>query len=105
MNQICRICYCIDEDCNWCIVLIGEPCSWTEADLCSACASFAQEDEYRAYLRGQKAWDMGVARGGSIPGRIELHRHATACLRVWARLKRKRLSCVAVAQPQQPTIA
>lgn len=34
----CRICGCTDEDCSDCIVRTGEPCTWVEPDLCSACA-------------------------------------------------------------------
>lgn len=33
----CRKCGCTDEDCRQCIAKTGEPCSWVEADLCSAC--------------------------------------------------------------------
>jgi hypothetical protein len=33
----CRVCGCTDEDCSGCVRRTGEPCSWVEADLCSAC--------------------------------------------------------------------
>jgi hypothetical protein len=33
----CRICRCTDDDCRQCIEKTGEPCSWVEDDLCSAC--------------------------------------------------------------------
>ncbi len=33
----CRVCGCTDDDCRQCIEKTGEPCSWVEADLCSAC--------------------------------------------------------------------
>lgn len=36
----CRSCGCTDDDCSHCIELTGEPCSWVEPDLCSACAMF-----------------------------------------------------------------
>ena len=35
----CRVCGCIDLDCEECIRRTGEPCSWVEADLCSACVA------------------------------------------------------------------
>lgn len=34
----CRVCGCIDLDCEDCIRRTGEPCRWVEKDLCSACA-------------------------------------------------------------------
>jgi len=33
----CRICGCTDGDCRRCIEKTGQPCSWVEDDLCSAC--------------------------------------------------------------------
>lgn len=33
----CRVCGCTDADCHECIARTGEPCSWVEPDLCSAC--------------------------------------------------------------------
>ena len=36
--QVCRVCGCHDLDCSGCIERTGEPCSWIEDDLCSACA-------------------------------------------------------------------
>lgn len=33
----CRVCGCTDDNCATCIERTGEPCSWVEADLCSAC--------------------------------------------------------------------
>jgi hypothetical protein len=35
----CRICGCTDLDCSQCIAKTGSPCSWVEADLCSACCT------------------------------------------------------------------
>lgn len=37
-NNVCRECGCTDDDCSGCIERTGEPCSWIEEDLCSACA-------------------------------------------------------------------
>ena len=34
----CRVCGCTDDDCSQCIEKTGEPCSWVEDDLCSACS-------------------------------------------------------------------
>jgi hypothetical protein len=33
----CRACGCTDGDCAPCIVRTGEPCTWVDAELCSAC--------------------------------------------------------------------
>lgn len=33
----CRRCGCTDADCHLCIDKTGEPCSWIEPKLCSAC--------------------------------------------------------------------
>lgn len=33
----CRVCGCTDNDCRQCIERVGEPCTWVEVDLCSAC--------------------------------------------------------------------
>lgn len=38
----CRVCGCTQDNCRQCIEKTGEPCSWVEEDLCSACAD--QED-------------------------------------------------------------
>jgi hypothetical protein len=35
--RACRVCGCTDEDCSGCIERTGEPCSWVDDDLCSAC--------------------------------------------------------------------
>lgn len=37
----CRVCGCTEADCTGCIERTGGPCSWVEADLCSACAPAA----------------------------------------------------------------
>jgi hypothetical protein len=33
----CCVCGCTEDDCRQCIAKTGEPCSWVEEDLCSAC--------------------------------------------------------------------
>ena len=38
----CRVCGCTDDDCRQCIEKTGQPCSWAEPDLCSACADVKQ---------------------------------------------------------------
>jgi len=35
---VCRECGCTDDNCEQCIEATGEPCTWVEDDLCSACA-------------------------------------------------------------------
>jgi hypothetical protein len=35
---VCRECGCTDDDCRQCVRRTGRPCSWAEANLCSACA-------------------------------------------------------------------
>lgn len=37
VHRKCRVCGCTDDDCRQCIEKTGEPCSWVEQDLCSAC--------------------------------------------------------------------
>lgn len=37
----CRKCGCTDDDCGGCVIRTGEPCTWVEADLCSACVPAA----------------------------------------------------------------
>lgn len=37
-QRSCRGCGCTDQDCSQCIARTGRPCTWIEADLCSACA-------------------------------------------------------------------
>lgn len=41
----CRVCGCTDDDCLDCILRTGEPCSWAEADLCSACVGDLTREE------------------------------------------------------------
>ena len=36
-ERACRVCGCTEADCSQCIEKTGEPCSWVEEDLCSAC--------------------------------------------------------------------
>lgn len=38
-ERSCRVCGCTEDDCSQCIEKTGEPCSWVEDDLCSACES------------------------------------------------------------------
>ena len=40
----CRVCSCTDDDCSGCIERTGEPCSWIETDLCSACVAISVDD-------------------------------------------------------------
>ena len=35
---VCRECGCTDDNCEQCVEATGEPCTWVEPDLCSACA-------------------------------------------------------------------
>lgn len=48
----CRVCGCTDADCRECIRKTGRPCSWVDADLCSACAP-------------ESAWLVRVKRGNT----------------------------------------
>jgi hypothetical protein len=38
VEQRCRECGCTDDDCRQCVERTGEPCTWVESGLCSACA-------------------------------------------------------------------
>lgn len=33
----CAVCGCTEEDCSQCVEKTGEPCSWVQPGLCSAC--------------------------------------------------------------------
>lgn len=37
VKKVCRVCGCTDDDCSECVEVTGEPCYWTEDDLCSRC--------------------------------------------------------------------
>lgn len=39
LQRRCRRCGCTDDDCRQCIARTGEPCSWVEDELCSACVT------------------------------------------------------------------
>lgn len=56
----CRVCGCTQHDCTLCVERTGEPCSWIEADLCSACApgDAAAIAEFRAW---KADWDEMTA--------------------------------------------
>jgi hypothetical protein len=41
----CRVCGCTNDDCSKCIARTGQPCSWAEPDLCSACVPFVAGHE------------------------------------------------------------
>jgi hypothetical protein len=89
----CRICGCVDDDCTWCVVLTGQSCSWTEFDLCSACADMGNTDEERAKRRGRIAHDKAYAR--HAPGADALFAHRDRMLRVWSRLRCRRVRAAA----------
>ena len=38
----CRVCGCTDDNCSDCVAKTGQPCSWVDCDLCSACAEVAR---------------------------------------------------------------
>lgn len=45
-EQKCRVCGCTQDNCEQCIEKTGQPCTWVEKDLCSACTeSVTNEDE------------------------------------------------------------
>jgi hypothetical protein len=74
----CRICACTDTDCSWCIALYGEPCYWSEPNLCSACFIDGELLDYlRAGIRGEHA--IRKARSRNAPGARELMRHGLTC--------------------------
>jgi len=39
----CRECFCTDDNCEACFERTGEPCSWVDEDLCSACIPEAEQ--------------------------------------------------------------
>jgi uncharacterized protein YodC (DUF2158 family) len=46
----CRVCGCTDFNCSSCVERTGQPCSWIEPDLCSACA------EQKPDAEGPRTW-------------------------------------------------
>jgi len=38
----CRVCQCTEHNCRQCIEKTGEPCTWIEDDLCSACVEIKE---------------------------------------------------------------
>jgi hypothetical protein len=41
--RACRVCGCTEDDCAGCVERTGGPCTWVEADLCSACVGAENE--------------------------------------------------------------
>ena len=67
----CRVCGCTDDDCSQCVEKTGEPCSWVEQDLCSACVPVTPvEDGASLGLTEDDCW-----RAASLGG-IANHRDA-----------------------------
>lgn len=55
VDRRCRVCACTDLDCSRCIARTGEPCTWVEPDLCSACWSADRPPE-RPLLDRARLW-------------------------------------------------
>lgn len=58
----CRICGCTDDDCQQCIEKTGEPCSWVEDDLCSACQKNKKKQDIPILLAKELAQNMGMTK-------------------------------------------
>lgn len=58
----CRVCGCTEEDCQRCTDRTGEPCWWTEEDLCSACGELVETDVKAIY----------EGNGGTLDPRVVL---------------------------------
>lgn len=73
-RRTCRVCGCTDRNCAGCIAKTGEPCSWVEADLCSACAPDGppQTISARDYDEAQDAatWGDQVRSEGLADGSL-----------------------------------
>jgi hypothetical protein len=52
---VCRVCGCTDDDCSQCIEKTGEPCTWVEPDLCSACPPAKTPERTAKRPAGKKA--------------------------------------------------
>ena len=52
---VCRVCGCTDDDCSQCFEKTGEPCTWVEPDLCSACAPAKKPERTVDRPAGKKA--------------------------------------------------
>jgi ParB/RepB/Spo0J family partition protein len=44
-KRTCRVCGCTEDNCQGCIERTGAPCTWIEADLCSACVQPGAETQ------------------------------------------------------------
>jgi hypothetical protein len=51
----CRVCGCTEDDCRGCIERTGQPCSWYEPDLCTACVPAATEARCSCGWQGDAA--------------------------------------------------
>ncbi len=65
VTRRCRTCGCTDDDCRQCIEKTGRPCSWVEADLCSAC-------EPEAAVATTGAWDFIRTFPSPLPAEMSL---------------------------------
>ncbi len=63
VTRRCRTCGCTDDDCRQCIEKTGRPCSWVEADLCSACVPEAA---------AATAWDFVETFPSPLPAEMSL---------------------------------
>lgn len=67
----CRVCGCTDANCAQCVEKTGQPCSWVNADLCSACVptTFTYDDLIRHSLHCQEnsesRWKAMVEQGAT----------------------------------------
>ena len=70
----CRACGCHDQDCSGCFERTGEPCSWVEGDLCSACVLVLEPGLiYEPMIISAKDLEFQVLEGQL---RAELFAHA-----------------------------
>jgi DNA-binding CsgD family transcriptional regulator len=74
--QQCRICGCTEADCSICVERTGEPCTWVDEDLCSACVPIAELEA----IAGITALDACGRVETLTPRELEVLKRMAACL-------------------------
>lgn len=74
----CRVCGCTDDDCSGCIERTGGPCSWAEAELCSACVP--EEEQEPAGVRVRDLDELL---------KLSLLHHIDGSVKMWKQLATK----------------
>lgn len=69
---VCRACGCTDDDCRGCIQRTGEPCSWAEPDLCTACVDQPEDARRPKKRRGSALGGLFALMAAFAPEAMDL---------------------------------